>query len=196
MAHQDPMLAGLHAGQVDVSGGTVDEMLPYFDPEDPYACFLAFDESTGGDGIVANNDIKSIADLKGKMVAVAKGATSQLLLNVLLKKAGLSEADVETVDLEAEDASNAFLMQEVDAAVTWEPWLTQGKQAPHGHLLADSAETPGLIVDCLNAKDNVFDDRLAEFKALARAWEAAVHYVEAHSREANEIMARNVGGGP
>jgi NitT/TauT family transport system substrate-binding protein len=195
MAHSAPLFAGLNARQIDVSVGTLDEMLPYFDPEDPYACFLADDESTGGDGIVANKDIKSIADLKGKMVALSKGTTSQLLLNVLLKKAGLSEADVETVDLEAEDASNAFLMQEVDAAVVWEPWLTQGKQAPHGHLLADSSETPGVIVDCLSAMVDVFKDRLVEFRALARAWDAAVHYVAAHPDEANEIMARHVGGG-
>jgi NitT/TauT family transport system substrate-binding protein len=67
-------------------------------------------------------------------------------LNLLLKKAGLSEADIETVEMSADDAGNAFLMQEVDAAVTWEPWLTQGKQAAHGHLLSDSSETPGLLV--------------------------------------------------
>jgi NitT/TauT family transport system substrate-binding protein len=137
MAHHDPLFAGLLAGQIDVSVGTLDEILPYFDPEDPYACFMVLDESHGGDGIVANKDIKAIADLKGKMVAVPKGATSEFILYVLLKEAGLSEADIETVELEAEDAGNAFLMQEVDAAVVWEPWLTQGKQAPHGHLLAD-----------------------------------------------------------
>src|SRR5262245_10331231 len=176
MAHHDPLFAGLLAGQVDVSVGTLDEILPYFDPEDPYACFMVLDESHGGDGIVANKDIRSIADLKGKMVALSKGTTSQLLLYVLLKEAGLSEPDVEIVGLEAEDAASAFLMQEVDAAVVWEPWLTQGKQAPHRHLLADSSETPGLIVDCLTAKAAVFNARQAEFHALARAWDAAVHY--------------------
>jgi NitT/TauT family transport system substrate-binding protein len=194
MAHSAAGFAGLLAGQVDASGGTLDEFLPYFDPEDPYACFMVLDESPGGDGIVANKDIKSIADLKGKMVALSKGTTSEFILYVLLKEAGLREADIETVELESEDATNAFLMQEVDAAVVWEPWLTQGKQAPHGHLLADSSETPGLIVDCLTAMVDVFQDRLAEFLALARAWNAAVHYVEAHPDEANEIMARHVGG--
>jgi NitT/TauT family transport system substrate-binding protein len=85
-------------------------------------------------------------------------------------------------------------MREVDAAVTWEPWLTQGRQSEHGHLLADSSETPGLIVDCLLAKPEVLDARLTEFRALAHAWDAALDYVETHPDEANEIMARNVGG--
>ena len=89
------------------------------------------DESHGGDGIVATKDIQSIADLKGKMVAVPeRRSVASSYLNVLLKEAGLSEADIETVDLSAEDAGDAFLMREVDAAVTWEPCLTQGQAMP------------------------------------------------------------------
>ena len=119
---------------------------------------------------------------------------SQFYLNVLLKDAGLSEADIETVNMSGDDAGNAFLLQEVDAAVSWEPWLTQGKEAEHGHLLADTSERPGLVVECLVAKTDVLDARLPEFRALARAWDAALAYVEAHPDEANAIMARNVGG--
>ena len=59
-----------------------------------------------------------------------RGSISQFYLNVLLKEAGLSEADIEVVDLSAEDAGQAFLMQEVDAAVTNEPWLTQAQEMP------------------------------------------------------------------
>jgi NitT/TauT family transport system substrate-binding protein len=187
MAIHEAMYAGLFAGQVDAITATVDDMLPHFDPEHPYACVLALDESHGGDGIVANKDIKSIADLRGKTVAFPKGTVSEFYLN--------EEADLKTVDLGADDAGNSFLMQEVDAAVTWEPWLTQGKQAPHGHLLADSSETPGVIVDCLVTKTDVLDARLTEFRALARAWDEAVRYAEANPEEANSIMARHVGGG-
>jgi NitT/TauT family transport system substrate-binding protein len=194
MAIHEALYAGLLAGQVDVSGATVGDMLPHFDPEQPYACVMALDESRGGDGIVATKDIRSIADLKGKVVAFPERTVSQFFLNVLLKEAGLGQADIEHVEMTADDAGDAFLMQEVDAAVTWEPFLTQGKQSEHGHLLADSSETPGLIVDCLLAKLEVLDARLPEFRALARAWDAAVHYVEAHTDEANQIMARHVGG--
>ena len=57
------------------------------------------DESLGGDGIVASKDIQSIADLKGKVVAFPERTVSQFYLNVLLKKAGLSEADIEPVEM-------------------------------------------------------------------------------------------------
>ena len=113
---------------------------------------------------------------------------------MLLKEAGLSEADIEVVDLSGDDAANAFLMQEVDAAVTWEPWLTHGKNAEHGHLLADCSRAAGATGRLPDHHGSVFDDRQAEFQALARAWDAAVDYVEAHPDEANQIMARHVGG--
>ena len=194
MAVHEASYAGLFAGQIDAVGATVDDMLPRYDPEDPYVCVMALDESFGADGILATNDIQSIADLEGKVVGRAATTVSQFFLNVLLRDAGLSEADIEPVELGAEDAGNAFLMQEIDAAVTWEPFLTLGGQSEHGHVLADSSETPGLIVDCLVAKTGIFEERLADFQALARAWDAAVQYIEAHAEEAVEIMARHLGG--
>jgi NitT/TauT family transport system substrate-binding protein len=194
MAIHEAMYAGLFAGQIDASDATVDDMLPNYDPEQPYACIFAPTESLGADGIVASNDIRSIADLAGKTVAFAERTVSQFYLNVLLKDAGLSEADIETVNMSGDDAGNAFLMQEVDAAVSWEPWLTQGREAAHGHLLADTSQRPGLVVECLVTKTAVLDARLPEFRALARAWDAALAYVEAHPDEANAIMARSVGG--
>jgi NitT/TauT family transport system substrate-binding protein len=194
MAIHEAMYAGLFAGQIDMIDATVDDMLPNYDPEQPYACVFTLTESLGADGIVATNDIRSIADLEGKSVAFAGRTVSQFYLNVLLKEAGLSQADIEHVEMSADDAGNAFLMQEVDAAVSWEPGLTQGKEAAHGHLLADTSERPGLVADCLVTRTDVLDARLADFKALARAWDAALAYVAAHPDEANEIMARSVGG--
>ncbi len=156
---------------------------------------LALDDSLGGDGIVAHEDIRSIADLEGRMVGVDAGGTvSEFYLNVLLKEAGLSQDDIEVVALSAEDAGNAFVLGDIDVAVTWEPWLSLARAAEHGHLLADSSDHPGLIVDVLTSSPSVLEERLPDFKAFARAWAAAVAYVEAHPEEANRIMAKNVGG--
>ena len=68
---------------------------------------------------------RRIADLKGKNVAVNEGSVSEFYLNVLLGKAGLKESDLNTVNMTASDAGGAFVAKRVDAAVTWEPWLTR-----------------------------------------------------------------------
>jgi NitT/TauT family transport system substrate-binding protein len=188
--------AGLFAGQVDAITAGTQDVLTFSQPdEERLVCVLPLDESRGGDGILATKDIQSITDLEGKSVAVLRSSLQHFYLNVLLREAGLSEADIEVVDLSADDSAEAFMMQEVDAAVTYVPWLTPGKNAEHGHLLTDSSKQPGLLTDCLLTKANVFNGRKEEFKAVGRAWAAAVDYAGAHPDQANEIMARFVGDG-
>jgi NitT/TauT family transport system substrate-binding protein len=157
-------------------------------------CVLPLDESRGGDGILAIKEIQSIADLKGRSVAVSRGSLQQFYLAILLKQVGLSEADVEVVDLSADTSAEAFMIKEVDAAVTYEPWLTTGRKSEHGHLLTDSSKQPGLITDCLETTVGVLSDRRQEFKAVGRAWIAAVEYFKTHPDEAVAIMTRYVGG--
>ena len=200
MAVHEASYAGLFAGQVDIISVTVDDMLPNYDPEQPYVCVLAIDESLGGDGIIASNEIHSVANLKGKTVAFPKRTVSEFYLNVLLRNAGLSEADIEPVEMSFDDAANAFLMQEVDAAVSCG---TVADQRQAGRARASPCRIrrrrPGLIVDCLVTKTVVFADRLAEFQALARAWDAAVHYAGAHPDEVERdhgAKCRRVARGP
>jgi NitT/TauT family transport system substrate-binding protein len=155
---------------------------------------LALDDSAGGDGILARKEIKSVRDLRGKRVAVQEGSVSQFFLNVVLREAGLSEKDVQVVNMKPGDAGAAFVAGRVDAAVTWEPWLSSGKAAPHGHMLVDSSETPGLITDVLVFRRDVIEKRPREIQSVVDAWNKAVAYWERNPAESNEIMARAVGG--
>jgi NitT/TauT family transport system substrate-binding protein len=173
-------LAALFAGQIDALATATQVVVSSNEPdEEALACGLMLDDSQGGDGILATKDIQTIADLKGKTVAFGHRSVSQFYINVLLREVSLGEADIEVVDLRSDAAAEAFMMREVDAAVTWEPYLSQGRNVAHGHLLTDSSERPGLIGDCLATKASIFNDRKQEFRAVARAWDAAVRYVEA-----------------
>ncbi len=196
MEEHTAAFAGFSAGQIDAVLGSLPDTAAFSQPGDePLGCVLMFDQSFGGDGVLATKGISSIADLKGKSVAVLHGSVSQFYLNVLLNEAGLTESDVRVVDLTAEDGVTALMLREVDAAVTWEPWLSQGKAAEHLHLLTDSSQQPGLIVDCLITTASIVRERKAEFQGLARAWFAGLDYLQAHPDEAMAIMARTTGGG-
>ena len=136
----------------------------------------------------------SIADLKGKKVAVNDGSVSEFYLNVLLGKAGLKESDLNTVNMTAADAGSAFVAKRVDAAVTWEPWLTKGKSTDFGHLLVDSSTTPGLITDVLIVKTAWAKAHKKDVAAIVKSWDEAVAYYRAHPDESIAIMAKGVGG--
>jgi NitT/TauT family transport system substrate-binding protein len=193
---EDPKIRfpALAAGQIDVAVTTVDTMLNFLNENQGYVYLFALDDSKGGDGIVANKEIASVADLEGKSVAYAEGSVSQFYLGVLLKEAGLSIGDVETQNMTAGDAGAAFVAGRVDAAVTWEPWLTRGRQAEHGHLLVDSSTSPGLITDMAITTPEKLAERADDFKALYRAWVRAVDFQKTNEQEADAIMAKGVGG--
>jgi NitT/TauT family transport system substrate-binding protein len=184
----------LMADQIQMIASTVDTALLYMKTPDDFKYLVAIDDSKGGDGIVANKDVKDVADLKGKSVAVSEGSVSEFYLNVLLQRAGLKESDLNIVNMTASDAGTAFVSKQVDAAVTWEPWLSRGKATDHGHLLVDSSTTPGLITDAIIVKTSWLADHKKEAAAIVKSWNEAVAYYRAHPDESIDIMAKGVGG--
>ena len=184
----------LMADKIQMIASTVDTALLYLKKPTDFQYVVAIDDSNGGDGIVAVKDIKTIGDLKGKKVAVNEGSVSEFYLNVLLAKAGLKEADLNTVNMTAGDAGGAFVAKRVDAAVTWEPWLTKGKSTDFGHLLVDSSTTPGLITDVIIVKTAWAQAHQKEVAAIVKSWNEAVAYYRSNPDESIAIMAKGVGG--
>lgn len=93
------------------------------------------DKSYGADGMVVKPGIAKIADLKGKTVAAsAPGTSPYFALAWMLKKNGLSVKDVKIVNLEPQAAANAILAgnADVDAAMTYEPYLRRAQRTRQG----------------------------------------------------------------
>ena len=88
----------------------------------------------------------------------------------------------------------AFSAGRVDAAVTWEPHLSQGAAMDHGKILINSSETPGLIVDVVAVLDSTANEHRDELEGFVRAWQKALDYLESNPDEAYQIMADGVGG--
>lgn len=187
-------MGALAADQIQVAGATPDVAARYYKSEIPLKMIFALDNSKGADGVVADDDIKTIADLKGKQVALDQGSVSQFYLNVLLRQAGLTQEDIDAVNMTATDAAFAFTAGRLDAAVTWQPHLSQAAQREGAHLLTTSADNPGVIVDTPTVRADVFEARKSEFEALYRAWNRAVDFWKENPDEAHAIMAAGVGG--
>src|SRR5512135_1952736 len=163
----------------------------------PVKQVLALDDSHGGDGMVAKKEIKTIKDLKGKTVAAQLGAgASYFWLNYVLAQDGMKLGDLKAVDMKAGDAGAAFVAGKVDAAVTWEPWLSKAKETPFGHVLLASDKTPGIIVDSLAFKPDFLKKRGADVKKIISAWNEAVKFAADSPQEADTIMAKFTGQKP
>ncbi len=182
--------AALSSGSVDASVDIVDSFANAAAAGLPARVVMKLDDSMGGDGIVVRSDIESVADLAGKTVAYPPGQPSHFFLLAVLEDAGLTIKDIQSKPMEADQAGAAFVSQQVDAAVTWEPWLSRAAALPHGKILTTSREKPGLIVDVLTVRRSVLDERPDDIRAFAEGWFDAIQYWREHPEEANAIMAK------
>ncbi|MFH1234699.1 MAG: ABC transporter substrate-binding protein, partial [Candidatus Diapherotrites archaeon] len=107
----------------------------------------------------------------------------------LLKQEGLTSKDIEPVLLDPDKAATAFLAGEVDAAVTYEPWLSTARNASNGHVLIDSKEAPGLIVDIVVANNDFIKENPEATRAFVKSWFEALDYIEQNPDESEKIMA-------
>ena len=72
--------------------------------------------------IVAKNDVKGPADLKGKKIGLFRKSASEYMLQQYMKSAGLSVSDVEMVHLAPFDQVAALVKGDVDALSIWKPF--------------------------------------------------------------------------
>lgn len=119
------LLEGLAAGAVDV--GTVGETPPIFAQAGgvDFVYLASEPPAPRGEAIVVPQDspIHSVADLRGKRVALNKGSNVHYLLVKALQKANLKYEDIQPVYLAPADARAAFTSRSVDAWVIWDPYL-------------------------------------------------------------------------
>jgi NitT/TauT family transport system substrate-binding protein len=181
------------AGELDFFPNTPDAFCIFFAERPIKGKLVAgLDESEGADGIIATDEIKNVRDLKGKRVGFQSGITSHFLLLYLLKQYGLSGRDIIQIDLSASDAGQAFIAGKLDAAVTWEPWLSTARQTPHAHILATSYDTPGVIVDVMLVSERALSGDKHAVKAFMKAWYRGVNYLKTNPVDAETIVGKAI----
>ncbi|AMW04649.1 hypothetical protein GEMMAAP_06920 [Gemmatimonas phototrophica] len=112
------------------------------------------DESRGADAVVARSTVGSISELRGRRIGVRPGTFSELLVSRMLATANLSTSDVQLVSVAARNVPEALRNGTVDAAETWEPYLSSVRD-PAFRSLFSTAETPGLVIQCVAVRDQV-----------------------------------------
>ncbi|WP_262315677.1 aliphatic sulfonate ABC transporter substrate-binding protein [Lacticaseibacillus parakribbianus] len=86
-----------------------------------------------------NSKIKSMADLKGKRIAYAKGTTAQFMMVQALGSANLTVNDATLVNMDQSAASVAFAKGNVDAWVTWPPYTETAEVEQGAKILIDAS---------------------------------------------------------
>jgi sulfonate transport system substrate-binding protein len=105
--------------------------------------------SPHGEAIIAlkTSPIRSVADLRGKTIALNKGSNVHNLLVRVLAANGLTIKDVKPVYLKPSDARAAFENGSVDAWAIWDPYLAAAETALPTRKIADGVATNGHVID-------------------------------------------------
>lgn len=136
------LLEALNVGSIDF--GTVGEAPPIFAQAAGADLLYIANQppAPAAEAIVVpkGSTLKSVADLKGKRIALNKGSNVHYLLVRALEQAGLRYTDIQTVFLPPADARAAFERGAVDAWVIWDPFLAAAEQQLGARVLADGSK--------------------------------------------------------
>jgi sulfonate transport system substrate-binding protein len=128
-------------GAVDI--GSVGNAPPVFAAagDDNIAIVGAFQANPKGSALLVpeNSSVRTIAQLKGKRIAVAQGSSADYHLLTVLNKAGLSVHDVTLVYLQPAEGLAALSSGHVDAWDIWSPFAEQAEAQDHARLLVNGS---------------------------------------------------------
>jgi NitT/TauT family transport system substrate-binding protein len=186
-------LSALANGAVTANSQTLNDTLISVSGGAKQTIVLVNDNSTGNDQIIASPGISSLADLKGKTIAVEAGTVDHFLLLLALKKAGVASTDVTIKALPTADAAAAFKAGQVDAVGAFAPFTTTALERAGSKAIATSKDFPGAIPDHLVFQSSFVAQHPAEVQKVVKTWFDTMSWIAANSDAALNIMAKKAG---
>lgn len=147
----------LVSGQIDAAGYTINRTAflskKFKDAGVDVVMPFITNFSNGGDGIIANSNIKTVNDLTNAKIGVPQFSEAHSLVVWFINQSDLSDSDKDKIInnlvffATPDEAAKAFFAGQVDVAATWEPYLTQAKNMADAHILFSTASSSSLIMD-------------------------------------------------
>jgi len=191
------VMAAMARGDIEVQMRSVGEYQGRpRDPSTPGIIIGTIDESAGGDGVITDEAIQSVADLQGKTIAAEPNIPSRLLLQIQLKEAGLSLDDLTVVDIATADTAAVFADDSIAAIATYEPFMSQAIQAsgrPGARVLVSSKDYPGLIIDAIIARNGDLAANPDKYRRFLDCIYQAVDFIDANPDQFAEMAAPHFG---
>lgn len=186
-------LNALNAGKLDANTQTTNDTISSVAAGSKQVIVLVNDNSTGNDEIIAKPGITSVAQLKGKTVGVEEGTVDHFLLLLGLKKAGMTQKDINLKPLVTDAAASAFAAGQLDAVGVFAPSTTKALSLAGSHALFTSKDFPGAIPDHLVFSKSFLDAHKSDVQKIVNAWFATIDWIKTHQTEAVAIMAKRAG---
>jgi NitT/TauT family transport system substrate-binding protein len=173
------VMAAMARGDIEVDMRTVGEHQGRpRDAKTPGVIIGTIDKSVGGDGVIADGSINSAADLKGKLVASEPNIPARLLLQLELKKAGLTLKDLTLKEIASADTVAVFADKSVLAIASYEPFMSQAVKAMTDRKpkILISSKDSDIIIDIITARQDDLAANPAKYVKFLRGIYKAVDF--------------------
>src|SRR5262249_17225378 len=134
-----------------------------------------------------NSTANSVADLKGKKIAVTKGTDPYFFLLQALATVGLSPSDVEIVNLQHADGKTALERGDVDSWSGLDPFMAQTVHHQGSRLLYRNPDFNSYGV--LNVREDFSSEHPDAVQSVVNSYEEARKWAKAHPAELAALLA-------
>jgi NitT/TauT family transport system substrate-binding protein len=186
------VMRALLDGDLEAAGVTLDEALTLMSQGLPLKVVLVFNFSAGADAVVVRPGIDSLADLKGKRIAVESGAVGAVMLSALLEAAHLDLTDIARVPITAHEQVSSYRSGQVDAVIAFEPHVSRIRRLG-GRVLFDSRAIPNRIMDVLVVRADALPRHETNLCNLLNGYLAALFQINRAPEEAYKLMSQRLG---
>lgn len=183
--------ADFSAGKYDGIGLTLGDFIILSANNPNMQSVLVVDETNGADVVVAQPEIKTLEDLRGKKIGVNLGGFSEVFVMEMLRLSNLTTDDVNLVKFDALEIPQRLKNNDIQAGHTWEPFVSESLKQGAVSLFT-SKQTPGLILDLVAFRNETIRDRPEDVKAFVRGWLQAINFWEQNLEAGNEIITKTL----
>ncbi|WP_158047332.1 ABC transporter substrate-binding protein [Skermanella pratensis] len=186
------VMAAMMRGDIEVDMRTVGEHQGRpRDETTPGVIIGTIDKSVGGDGVIADGSIGTVADLRGKKIAVEPNIPARLLLQLALKKEGMSLDDLSILEIATADTIAVFADSSIAAVGTYQPFQSQAITAlpdRKGKVLLSSVDSE-IIIDVITARQDDLSKNPAKYRNFLAGIYRAIDLYRTNPEEFIELAA-------
>ena len=192
-----PILSSFQTGDVDVAVMGIPPLIHGVAQGIDLQTFLVDDEASAGVALVARkgSGIHGPKDLKGKKIAYVFGSTVHPGLLEVLRQNGMSEKDINLINMQVPAILPAFERGDVDAVYLWQPWTIKA-QALGGTRVFSDRDVGVYSAGLWAARRDYLEQQRDTVDRFIRSYAEGIAYALTHPEETIKIGARLTGTPP
>ncbi|MDQ1024310.1 NitT/TauT family transport system substrate-binding protein [Streptomyces umbrinus] len=157
-------------------------------PASGHSKIIAINTLTYADRVIGQPGMDSMKDLKGKKIGVPEGTSGDMILNIALAEAGMTDKDIAKVNMDPSTIVSAFSSGKIDGAGFFYPAIdTIKKKVPNLVEVASTEDTGDSFPTAFVAGNKVPEEKNSK---VVKVLQQANDWRKAHPAETIALTAK------